>query len=224
MAIKKAKSPANYLKLEEILAKRNLLTKESIFKDVVENETVRQIGKVILAATFISGLVVLSAVAPNIFGALGKLSKNLRRQRKSLSKKEELKIRKTIYNLQNRKLIEWNQSGEKIMLKITPKGRSVFLKGYIYELKIKKPNKWDKIWRVVIFDIPNNLGKRRDIFRDRLKKMGFFQFQKSAFINPFPCRAELEAILDYYRLFDYVTYLEATKVSGEEKCRQYFNL
>lgn len=210
------------IKLEGILERKGLLNKESIIKDIIENETVKQFGKIILAAAFISGIIVISAMAPNLFGALGKILKSNRRQK--TNKVLRQKTMQTIYNLRRNKLIEWDRRGDKIMLKITPRGRSVFLKKRLYELKIKRQEKWDKIWRVVIFDIPNKLGARRDIFRQRLKKMGFWQFQKSAFLAPFPCRQELEVILAYYNLFEYVTYLEATKVSGEEKCRKYFDL
>ena len=215
----------NHLNLEEILKERGLLTKESIFRDIIKNKTVRQLGKVILAAAFISGVIVASAMAPNLFGALGKLGKTFGGGKKQkLAKNEQQKIIKSLYNLRNNKLIKWDKRGDKIMLKITPRGRTIFLRRRLHELKIEKQEKWDKIWRVVIFDIPNNLGGQRDVFRQRLKNMGFFQFQKSAFIIPYPCRQELEAVLDYYQLFDYVTYLEASSVSGQEKCRQYFDL
>lgn len=210
------------IKLKEILEKKGLLTKESILKDVVKSEAVKQIGRVVLAVAFISGIIVISATAPNLLGALGKIFKNSKRQNKN--KALQQKTMQTIYNLRKRKLIEWDRRGDRVMLKITPRGRSVFLKQRLFELKIKEQRKWDRVWRIVIFDIPNNLGTRRDIFRQRLKKMGFFQFQKSAFITPFPCRQELEIILAYYNLFDYITYLEATYISDEEKCHQYFNL
>jgi hypothetical protein len=218
----RAEKITDMIKMGEVLEKRGLLAKESIIKDFVENETIKQIGKVILAAAFISGVIAISAVAPNIFGAFGKILKNNKRQK--TNKTAQQKTMRTIYNLQKRKLIEYDRCGDKIMLKITPQGRSIFLRQRVLELKIKEEQKWDKIWRIILFDIPNNLGARRDIFRHRLKKMGFYQFQKSAFVTPFPCQLELETVLDYYSLYDYVTYLEATSLSGEEKCRQYFNI
>lgn len=221
----KISTKKDYIKIEEILAKKGLLTKESVFKDVIENKLVKQLGKTILAIAFVSGVIVVSAAAPNLFGAFGKFYKNSKNKpRQKINRLEQQKMMQTIYNLQNKKLIEWDRCGDKIMLKITPRGRSLFFKQRIHGLKIAGQKDWDKIWRVVIFDIPNNLDKKRDAFRQRLKNLGFFQFQKSAFLIPYPCRPELEATLEYYELFDYVTYLEANQVSGEEKCRQYFNL
>lgn len=219
----KSRTNNNYIEIEEILREKGLITKESIFKDIIENKAVKEVSKIILAIAFISGAIILSVTAPNIFAALGNLGKILNRKQK-IDKSQRQKMMKTIHNLRSRKLIEWDRQGDKIMLKITPRGRAVFLQKRMYELKIKKQQKWDKIWRVVIFDIPNNLGKKRDAFRQRLKNMGFFQFQKSAFIIPYPCQQELEATLEYYGLFDYITYLEATHISGGERCHQYFDL
>jgi hypothetical protein len=219
----KSRTNNNYIEIEEILREKGLITKESIFKDIIENKAVKEVSKIILAIAFISGAIILSVTAPNIFAVLGNLGKILNRKQK-IDKSQRQKMMKTIHNLRSRKLIEWDRQGDKIMLKITPRGRAVFLQKRMYELKIKKQQKWDKIWRVVIFDIPNNLGKKRDVFRQRLKNMGFFQFQKSAFIIPYPCQQELEATLEYYGLFDYITYLEATHISGGERCHQYFDL
>ncbi len=213
----------DFIQIEEILKKRGLLTKESIFKNVVENKTVKQLGKIILAAAFISGAIVIAVAAPNIIGALGRLHQSFKKNKHRQSNNQKIAL-KTLQNLQNNKLIEKTIQGDKIMFTITPQGRAVFLKRHIYELKVNKLGTWDKIWRVVLFDIPNAAGKQRDLLRDRLKKMGFYQFQKSAFIIPYPCRRELEAILEYYNLFDYVTYLETSCISGEQKCRQYFDI
>ena len=207
----------DYTKLKEILQKRGLLTKESVFRNIVENKNIRQTGKVLLAAAFITGGIAIAVMAPNLLGALGRLNKNLSRARKrSLSK--------TFYNMQNNGLIKKGRRANQVFFTITSKGRSVFIKRYLKEIKIAKQPKWDRVWRIVLFDIPVDKNSERDILRDRLKHMGFFQFQKSAFITPFPCQMELEAMTEYYGLTEYVTFLETQKISGEEKCRRYFNL
>ncbi|MBU2036597.1 hypothetical protein KJ866_00075 [Patescibacteria group bacterium] len=219
------KAQINQINLEKILTEKGLLTKESILNDVINNQAIRQTGKIILAAVFISGAIALSIAAPNIFSGLGGLRKSFFKNKKSKIKKSDWqKIRMNLYNLKNNKLIKWSESGDKIILKITPKGRRLFIKKRMRDLKIKKQQKWDRLWRIVMFDIPNNLGIKRDIFRQKLKNLGFYQFQKSAYIIPYPCQQELEATLEYYNLYDYVTYIEATHISGEQKCQRYFGL
>lgn len=211
-----------HIKIQKILEERGLLTDEAIRQNIIDNQIVKQLGKIFLAAAFIAGVLVVSAAAPNILGSLEKIFGNNKRQK--ISKEQKRKTMQALYNLKHRKLLEYTEQGEKIILKITPRGQKAFLNDYIHRLKIQRQPKWDGLWRIIIFDIPNKLGPKRDIFRQRLKNMGFYQFQKSAFITPFPCRSELETILEYYNLFDYITYLEATSVSGVKKCRKLFNL
>lgn len=208
--------------IEKILQKRDLLAEESVLKNIIENEAVKEAGKIILASVFVAGTLAISLVAPNAFGGIAKMfiSKNSRNKRE----KQKAGMMQTIYNLRNRKLIEWDREGDKIILKITPQGKKHFISSYIQNLKIRRMEKWDNIWRIITFDIPNSKNSERDLLRYRLKKMGFYQFQKSAFITPFSCRDELEAILEYYDLFDYITYFEARYISGEEKCKSYFGI
>ena len=121
----------DYAKLKEILQKRGLLTKESVFRNIVENKNIRQIGKVLLAAAFITGGIAIAVMAPNLLGALGRLNKNLSRARKrSLSK--------TFYNMQNNGLIKKGRRANQVFFTITSKGRSVFIKRYLKEIKITK--------------------------------------------------------------------------------------
>ena len=54
--------------------------------------------------------------------------------------------------------------------------------------------KWDKKWRLVIFDIPKELHAQRVRFSEKLKTMGFFTLQKSVFIYPYDCYAEISEI------------------------------
>ena len=57
--------------------------------------------------------------------------------------------------------------------------------GKIYSdyLKIDKPKIWDKKWRIVVFDIPEKQRGARDSLRTYLKKLDFYELQKSIFIS-----------------------------------------
>ena len=52
----------------------------------------------------------------------------------------------------------------------------------IDDLKIAKPKKWDKKWRLVIFDIAQ-IEKiyREELFRGKLKKLGFLSLKAFGF-------------------------------------------
>jgi DNA-binding transcriptional regulator PaaX len=49
----------------------------------------------------------------------------------------------------------------------------------VEEVKLKKPEKWDKKWRIVIFDIPNKKKPARNTLTEKLKKLGFYHLQKA---------------------------------------------
>src|SRR5206468_4016462 len=71
-----------------------------------------------------------------------------------------------LYKLQNRKLVKISS----IKVSITDKGQIWFKQSYLKHLKELHP-KWDKKWRVVIFDIPQELHTNRNRFRRKLKSL-----------------------------------------------------
>ena len=70
----------------------------------------------------------------------------------------------------------------------------------IDKLKIKRPQRWDRKWRIVIFDIAELKKLYREAFRGKLKELGFRPLQKSVWIHPFNCRDEIELLRDFFGL------------------------
>ncbi len=117
--------------------------------------------------------------------------------------------------------IKQSQDNEKIGL--NQKGKKRWLQYQFNELKLKTSKRWDKKWRFVLFDIPESQKKIRDALRRKLKNLGFLEFQKSVFIYPFPCKDEINFIINFFNIEDYVYYLEAP-ISPDYNFRQHFNL
>ncbi len=203
--------------LEEILTRRGLLEKEGLIKNLIENKGIQQTTKVIICILFVAGLLGIAVVAPNLFSGLKFLKKN----NKKISKREEMKFRNTFYQLRKRDLVSFER-GDKA--KLTPKGRREAFRILFENYKIQPQKKWDGTWKIVIFDVPNEKGRLRDILRQRLDTMGFFQMQKSVFVSPFQCKNELDAMCEVYGLWDYINYFEALHIDNEGDLRQYFGL
>lgn len=85
-------------------------------------------------------------------------------------------------------------------------------------------HKWDKKWRIVIFDIPEKKKRLRETFRFQLKRLGFLELQKSVFVLPFECRNELEYIIEFYNARRFVRYIEAHHIDNELELKHKFNL
>jgi len=63
-------------------------------------------------------------------------------------------------------------------------------------MEIKKTSQWDRKWRIVFFDIPEKHRRARDALREKLKEIGFREFQQSVFIQPYPCTDEINFLVD----------------------------
>jgi CRISPR-associated endonuclease Cas2 len=132
--------------------------------------------------------------------------------------------RKVLYNLKKRKLVSLKEVDGELWVTFNEEGKKLFLKYRLDELKISKPRKWDKKWRIVIFDIPEKKKVAREVLRDKLNQLGFFQLQKSVFVYPFECQREIELISRFYGIEPYVYFIRADYIDNEEKIREKFGL
>jgi CRISPR-associated endonuclease Cas2 len=92
------------------------------------------------------------------------------------------------------------------------------------KISLKPSTSWDKKWRIVLFDIPEKNKKARDVLRFHLKKMGFFEYQKSVFITPHNCEKEIEFISEFYRIKPFIRIIIATKLDNEFHLKSHFKL
>ncbi|MEK7652342.1 MAG: CRISPR-associated endonuclease Cas2 [Patescibacteria group bacterium] len=139
-------------------------------------------------------------------------------------KKYRNKFNREIYRLRKNKYVRtYNKNGE-IMLEITRKGVRLVKKYNFEELKLKKQTKWDKNWRIVMFDIPENNRSARRALRIKLDQLGFAKYQKSVFIYPYSCRDEINFILNYFNVKNFVNYIVARKIDNEKKFKKFFEL
>jgi phenylacetic acid degradation operon negative regulatory protein len=67
---------------------------------------------------------------------------------------------------------------------------------------------WDGLWRVVIFDIEEEIKRVRELFRKKLKELGFGQLQKSIWITPHNILADFKEFVEERHLAGKVILLE----------------
>ncbi len=107
---------------------------------------------------------------------------------------------------------------------ITPKGEDKLRDILIDEVVIKDQKNWDGKWRLVMYDFPIRFKKAREAFRWKLKDLGFFQFQKSAWIYPYPCEEEILFVADFYGVRKHIEILQVDKILDDKKLKEHFNL
>lgn len=98
---------------------------------------------------------------------------------------------------------------------ITPKGirRARILAA---ENLAKSKTSGVKNWLVVIFDIPDERKKERNILRSVLKRNGFIGIQKSVFISPMVDFSKLILLREELNISKYVTFMEARVADSED--------
>lgn len=116
-----------------------------------------------------------------------------------------------------------NPDGSTSLL-LTAEGKKQATLGQLLGIKIKKQKRWDRLWRVVLFDIPEKHRKFRDIFRSHLKVIGFHELQHSVFIFPFPCEKEILSLVKLYHAEPHVRFIEARHIDNETVLRKKFSL
>lgn len=130
---------------------------------------------------------------------------------------------RSIHSLKRGGYVKFRKQGDKVVPVLTKRGR-IEVAGYeLHKLKVK-PSVWDGIWRLIVFDIPEDYRWYRDAFRQRLMNIGFREMQRSVFVFPYPCENVLQNTLDVLQLHEYVRYIEADLVERDEDLRSYFNL
>ncbi len=182
--------------------------------------TEAKISNVALAVLAIASLPVLVMIAAGMGNAV-----QVFKQFNTSKKFNKNQIRDSLNHLRREKLIEYvTEKNGKTLVRITKKGKAKLRIFDIELIKIKKPKKWDGKWRLVMFDIPMRFTKGREALRYHLRDLGFYQFQKSAWIYPYVCEDEIIYIADFFGVGKFVEILTVENISREEKLKNHFRL
>jgi DNA-binding transcriptional regulator PaaX len=144
------------------------------------------------------------------------------RAKKIRAKFEARNIFQALYRLKKKKIIQVKQQGNEVRILLTARGRLKKLAYDIEKMKIPKPKRWDRRWRFLVFDIPEEMRLARDALRDRLKQLGFIQFQQSIWIYPYPCEEEIEFVTEFLKVGRYTTLL-TVKLDDDKALREAFS-
>lgn len=93
-----------------------------------------------------------------------------------------------------------------VYLRLTGEGRERIVRDFpLLEFQKKR---WDKKWRIVLFDIAELNRKKRDMLRAKLKELGFGMLQQSVYISPNNFTKDLVEFLTAEKLAGFVYVFE----------------
>ena len=173
----------------------------------------------ILKGVAITGMVLVAMSNP-YFGP--RILKALLRERQRKNKRA---VEKSIRYLHDRGYVvmSWLPDG-KLKVEMTKQGGMITQQIDLDEMRISKPARWDRKWRVVVFDVPNTKSKHRLAFTQHLNNIGFRMIQKSVWVHPYPSHREVMILRKFYGIESYVIYLETATVEDNELWREKFDL
>lgn len=123
------------------------------------------------------------------------------------------------------KLVDYKEREDgSVCIVISERGKKRALEYQIDEIQIPQPKHWDGKWRLVMFDIPEKFRHGRDVLREKLKDLQFYELQKSVWIHPFPCEDEITFIVEFFELCRYVRFGELNSLTLEEELIKKFNV
>lgn len=176
------------------------------------------VQKILLTTIAVGGLLSVAVLAPNALKVIKQFSGGKDYNRKKY-------LNNSIGRLEKDGLVilDINEEGEKFV-KLTKKGRNKLAKYKVEDLKIKKPIRWDKKWRVVIFDIKEKRKKNRDVLRSILNRFGFVKLQNSVWVFPYECEELITLLKSDLFVGREVLYMTVDSIENDKWLKETFGL
>ena len=141
-------------------------------------------------------------------------------------KVEEEKIRKSLKSLERKEIIDLEEKGDEIFVRLKDKNNLTVVK---YSTKAlldfkKKEKNWNGKWFLVFFDVPEIQRNKRNYLRKYLINIGFYRYQQSIYIFPYECEKEITQIKKIVEGAKYMKYIIAEKIEDERAMKTFFKL
>lgn len=128
---------------------------------------------------------------------------------------DKIRFQQEMARLERAGFIKKYFDGKKHWVELRPKGKNQLKRFVTQDIEIAVPSKWDRKWRLVIYDIANDKKDIRQIIKNKLDNIGFVKLQESVYVFPFDCNKEIELIKTMYFVQEYVQYITADQIETE---------
>jgi DNA-binding transcriptional regulator PaaX len=108
--------------------------------------------------------------------------------------------------------------------KITDKGKNFLWKLESKYIIIEKPKRWDKRWRLIMFDIKEQDRFQRDAVRVMLQNIGCVRLQNSVWVFPYDCEEAVTLLKANYKIGEELLYVIADEIGEDSWLRKHFKL
>jgi len=190
---------------------------------VVETEArkVRRTGQIqnaILTTLLVGGMIAIGA-APrlDLLKLLGARKRNPYRLK--------YQINDTLLRLVRKGLVTFVEKDGRKFARLTPAGtKQLELEQQKAALRLQKNKRWDKRWRVIIFDIPERRRGVRGRLRAIMQECGFVRLQDSVWVYPHDCEELIVLLKAELKAGSSVLYMVVEKIENDLWLKNHFSL
>lgn len=172
-----------------------------------------EIQKLVLETVKLAGILSIGLVAPNVLRAMNKVGLISNKRQGEIVNSSASKLTKKGLLRFNGKYYELTPEGES-------KLRQLEIRGY----KLACPRKWDRKWRVIIFDIPEKKKKVREQIRNLFISAGFSRLQDSVWVYPYDCEDIIGLLKTDFGVGKDVLYMIVDEIENDRRLREEFDL
>jgi len=190
---------------------------------IVETEAkkVRRRGQIqtaLLTALLVGGMIAIGA-APrvNVLKLLGNQKRNSRRFK--------YQVNEVLTRLARRGLVTFELKDGRKFARLTPAGsQSLKLEQEKAALRLRQKKRWDKRWRVIIFDIPERRRGVRSQLRAIMQECGFVRLQDSVWVYPHDCEDLTVLMKAELKTGSSILYMVVEKIENDGWLKKHFSL
>lgn len=172
-----------------------------------------ELRKIILDTVKVAGLLSVALIAPKVITGMKHMGMLPSPRQNDVVNRASKRLVKT-------GLLVWTDG----QIQLTPKGETALRTLELQDFKLKKPRRWDKKWRVLIFDIP----ERRKVLRERVRNMlaviGFVRLQDSVWAYPYDCEDLITLLKADFQVGDDMLYMIVDNIERDVSLLRHFKL
>ena len=173
----------------------------------------KNLQKIVLQTVAAAGFLSVALLAPNALQALRQVGLFPKHRQKE------------IFNSSRNRLVKAGLLAyEGKFIRLTAKGEAKLCQLERHDYKLARPKRWDKKWRILIFDIPERRRALRARIRRTIVSVGFMRLQKSVWVYPYDCEDFVNLIKADFKIGKDLLYLIVDSIENDKFIKKYFQL
>jgi len=178
-----------------------------------------KIQRAVLKSIFAAGVLSVTLLAPNAMKIIKLFDGGKVRKRDP-----KYAVNEAVQRLKERGFVALEKTESGTFLRLTNKGEKILELFDEHNFQLKKPQKWDGKWRIIIFDIKEKRKGLREKVRLTLQRIGFVRLQDSVWVYPYDCEDIMILLKADFKVGKDILYVIADKIENDRAMRDIFGL